>query len=92
MHREPSRRLHLERYAWPIVVTGIAALDVYLIRSEARSLSRQFSDACQHPMWRWALIAGWGVLSLHLVEALPESVDPFGKLADLLARREVASG
>lgn len=77
---------------WIVMATGIAAMDVYLIRRGHATMSECFGQAVSHPRRKWFVIAAWGYITLHLFGGfLPPTVkgyDPLGYIASLLASQD----
>lgn len=90
--------MNLTGAAWAASVAVPAALDVWLIRTGRQSMSSALGDFL-HPetarglrRWRYVVVVGWGVLTIHLFSCLfpprwrqvASRVDPLGVTARVL--------
>ena len=78
-------------WCWVGGTAAVVAADALLIRSGQATMSEVFGDALRHPAKRWAVLAAWSVLTLHLFgDILPgvatpiKRFDPIGAVARLL--------
>lgn len=61
--------------AWIGLGAGVAAYDILAPKGE--TLSEAVDGALEHPTFRYFAIAGIGITACHLLNLLPEKVDPF---------------
>lgn len=87
-----QRKLRPGGWCWVGLAGSVATADVLLIRSGKATMSEVFGDALRHPGRRWAVLAAWGILTVHLFgNILPrvatpiKRLDPIGAVARLIA-------
>lgn len=67
-------------YGWAILAGFVIAWDVLA----PETLSGAVDRALEHPVGKYAAIGGVAVTGAHLLNVLPERIDPFVRAFDLL--------
>jgi hypothetical protein len=60
---------------WIALGAGVLTWNATHTRT-GETLSSAYTRGLRHPVARWAVLAGWGVVTLHLLAFLPQRADP----------------
>lgn len=71
--RNRNPESHAGSYGWIAIAAGVAAFDYF----SPETLSHAVDRALEHPVRRYAAIGAIAVTSAHLLNLLPERLDPF---------------
>lgn len=75
---------------WIALAAGVVAWNATHAHDEAEMLSQAFARGMRHPTARFAVGAGWMILTLHLFGRIPNRYDPLTRLGNYFLTRGTA--
>ena len=69
---------------WVATAAVVAAWDYYA----PETMSNAFKRGREHPVARFAVVGAWAVTTAHLMDWLPDNIDPFDNLGRILGKQK----
>lgn len=73
---------HVGSLGWAVIVAGVTAWDILA----DETLTNAFARGRENPKTRYLVIGAWAITTAHLMDWLPEKIDPIDQLAQRTRR------